>query len=100
MKKTNFYSWTNKGAVKHDGWQDDNFQYYKGDSGTWWAIDPMCGQAVCNASSKKNCINKVYSDDIQNRYHDFIRSEKYTKMCSDWYKILVEAGIYMENMIK
>lgn len=105
MIKTFFYSRTIEGCVKHEGYTDNMWYYYKSFSNewgkdVWWAVDPMTGLAICKEHTKKDCITKAHSAKVLKRFSDMTNTEEYKKHCSIWYQMQVDAGIITENLIK
>lgn len=96
-------------AMPNDGWSDGKYEYYsreekkKGSLETetvWHVIDPMSGLALGDGKSRKECIDFVYSDKIQELFSEKQKTGEYQKAVSDWYNMMVECGAYMENPIK
>lgn len=88
-------------AVRHKGWSDNTYHYYQNERDEkWYAIDPMCGFSIIDGNNRKEAYRKVRDEDIQKAFKQLKETDKYTQMCSEWYKLQVEAGIIMENPIK
>ncbi len=97
-------------VISHDGYSDNEYYYYKTIEKTfqiyqkektiWFAIDPMTGLGICNAESRKECYEFAHSLRISEALEEKRKTENYTKLCSEWYNMMVECGAYMENPIK
>lgn len=87
-------------AVAHDGWSDNKYEYYKVDEVTWFAIDPMIGMSIGSAENRKACYKFVHSEKVQKALEEKKKTADYAELCSEWYKMLVDCGVYMENPIK
>ena len=63
MKKHEFYSMmlkdNKKQAVKHEGYTDGVYNYYKGAS-QWFAIVPAVGLSVCQAYTRKEAAAQAH----------------------------------------
>lgn len=106
LRKDTFYSRMSEGCVKHEGWSDNQWNYYKGEYKegltrfpVWHAIDPMTGLSVCTGGSRKECIENAHDEKLIARFNEKTKTEDYTKMCAVWYNMQVDAGIIMENPI-
>lgn len=106
-RKTNFRSRVRSKegpiiAMKHSGWTDGTFNYYKGTSEgkkCWFVIDPMTGLSLTNGVTKEHAYEKAHSEKVQTNFEKYTKTELYTKKVSDWYKLEVECGAIMENPI-
>lgn len=89
-------------AMKHSGWTDGDFNYYKGTSDgrqCWHVIDPMTGLSLTKGVTKEHAYEMAHSEKVQKDFEKYAKTELYTKKVSDWYKLEVKCGAIMENPI-
>ena len=102
--KDKFYSRTCYGCTKREGWSDNRWHYFKSFSKDdnkemWYAIDPMSGLSVAKEHTKTDVVNKVYSPEFIKKFNQYRTFDKYSKQCTEWYDMQVEAGIIVNNYI-
>ena len=92
MKKAKFYTLTQKNrkkiARKHEGYTDGTFNYYRGEYGTWFAIEPNTGMSVCS-----DVLLKIVSARAHNMLETIegIKDKEYYKNCVKLFQKLTES---------
>lgn len=100
MYKSTFYTMTSEGLKQQKGYSDGKWNYYKGFSNEagcdrWYVIDPMTGLSICTDSSRDKAKDKVYTQEMINKFTAFQKTTQYTKYVNNFYNAQVETGIIM-----
>ncbi len=68
MKKTVFYSMIRKDgqnvAKRQNGYTDGTYNYYKGEFGTWYAIQPETGLSIYSSSTRKTAAEGAHAPEM------------------------------------
>ena len=96
MKKLNFYTLRmengSKKAVLVSGYTDGDFNYYKTDRGTWWAIHPGTGLAIttCFCSSRKTAAENAHDPFLLEKLKNILDRDSGKEMVNRFDKLIQE----------
>lgn len=94
MKKLDFYTQKmvngKKAAVIVSGYTDGVYNYYKTDSGFWWAIHPGTGLGIttCTCSSRKTAVENAYDPYIIEKLENYFSTDHGKKAIENFNKLI------------
>lgn len=95
FKKCTFYSVITHGrkkkAVKHEGYTDGEFNYYKTEHGYWYCIEPNTGLSIVCSESRKKAYE--YKEENKKRVYELINNMTGKANAIDTFKRLMKEAV-------